>query len=376
MGDFVEVEGESELIGSVARSLGLDPSDAVPGSYMSLWSEFRARHPEMDLPPDMVFTSMTTVAAAMVLAAGRGERMRPLSDVLPKPALPLTDGPVVASALKLAAAAGVDRLVVNTWHLRRLMENAVVTATGPGMTVAISPEDALMGTAGGLALARDRGLLGTAGPVLVVNGDGILRLDLGPLFEHHRARRDAVTLGLLPHPDPGRWSRVVVDHKGRVAAIRPRGKAVSGETSFVYPGVMVVSREALDGLPSSPGETPDRLWFPALDTGRLGGALVAGEWREVGTAADYLAVVSEQLAGRNVIHPTAAVASTAVINASLIGRNAIIGDRAVIHGSVVAEGASVAADSVVTTSVFLGSSRSVVGEKVVTEVRVAPIATA
>lgn len=56
MGDFVEVEGESELIGSVARSLGLDPSDAVPGSYMSLWSEFRARHPEMDLPPDMVFT--------------------------------------------------------------------------------------------------------------------------------------------------------------------------------------------------------------------------------------------------------------------------------------------------------------------------------
>jgi len=59
---------------------------------------------------------MTAVAAAMVLAAGRGERMRPLSDVLPKPALPLTDGPVIASALQLASDAGVNRIVVNTWH--------------------------------------------------------------------------------------------------------------------------------------------------------------------------------------------------------------------------------------------------------------------
>lgn len=57
MGDFVEVEGPPELIGSVARSLGLDPSDAVRGSYISLWSEFRVRHPELDLPPDMVFGS-------------------------------------------------------------------------------------------------------------------------------------------------------------------------------------------------------------------------------------------------------------------------------------------------------------------------------
>ena len=57
MGDFVEVEGPPDVIGPVAGSLGLDPSDAVRGSYVSLWLEFRGRHPEMDLPPDMVFGS-------------------------------------------------------------------------------------------------------------------------------------------------------------------------------------------------------------------------------------------------------------------------------------------------------------------------------
>ncbi len=311
----------------------------------------------------------------MVLAAGRGERMRPLSDVLPKPALPLSDGPVVASALQLAVDAGVERIVVNTWHLGSLMETAVTAATRPDMKVAISHENSLMGTAGGLALARERGLLGTTGPVVVVNGDGRLRLDLGPLFERHRARRDAVTLGLLPHPDPTRWSRVVVDPTGTVTAIRPPGALAPGELPFVYPGVMVVSRETLDGLPVSPGEIPARLWFPALAVAKLGGALISGEWREVGTAADYLAVVHEQLGGESIIHATATVAPTAVIGASLIGRDVIIGDRAVIHGSVVAEGANVADGSVVTSSVFLGSSRTIAGERVAEEFRVGPIAT-
>lgn len=311
----------------------------------------------------------------MVLAAGRGERMRPLSDVLPKPALPLTDGPVVASALRLAADAGVDRIVVNTWHLGGLMEAAVAAATGPGVKVGFSPENSLMGTAGGLALARDRGLLGTNGPVVVINGDGLLRLDLGPLFERHRARCDSVTLGLLPHPDPTRWSRVVIDPEGTVSAIRPPGEAARGENPFVYPGVMVVSREALDALPSSPGETPDRLWFPALAAGNLGGALISGRWREVGTAADYLAVVSEQLAGENLIHPTAAVSPTAVIRASLIGRHVTIGDHTEIHGSVVAEGATVDAGCAVSTSVLLGPTRTEAGENIDTEFRVGPIVT-
>ena len=70
----------------------------------------------------------------MVLAAGRGERMRPLSDTLPKPALPLPDGPVVRSALQLAATTGTGRVVVNVWHLAERMEGCLSAIHLPGVT--------------------------------------------------------------------------------------------------------------------------------------------------------------------------------------------------------------------------------------------------
>jgi len=288
--------------------------------------------------------------------------MRPLSDALPKPALPLPDGPVVASALRLAAGTRPAAIVVNTWHLADLMASAVAAATTAGMKVALSPEPALMGTAGGLALARDRGLLGSSGPILVINGDGISNLDVALLLEHHFNRGDAVTLGLLPHPDPSRWSRVLVDHDGTVTSILRPGVEGPDAKFLLYPGVMVVSREALDRLPSSPGGIPDRLWFPALEIGALGGATISGSWREVGTPADYLAVVVAQLAGTSRVHSEARVAASAVVDSSFIGDNATIGDRAVVHGSVVAEGASVGAGSRIAHSVLLGNVETARGE--------------
>jgi NDP-sugar pyrophosphorylase family protein len=229
-----------------------------------------------------------------------------------------------------------------------------------------------MGTAGGLALASDRGLLGSQGSVLVVNGDGILDLDLGPLLDRHASAGDTVTLALLPHPDPARWSRVMVDTRGLVTAILPRGDVDPDNASWVYPGVMAVARDALNALPSTPGGTPDRLWFPALAAGTLGAAVVTGEWREIGTPDDYLAVINFQLAGRSVIHPTATIASNAVVSASFIGRDATVEARAEVRCSVVAEGAVVGAGASVSGSVLFGPGRAESGENLIGEFRVGP----
>jgi NDP-sugar pyrophosphorylase family protein len=309
---------------------------------------------------------------AMVLAAGRGLRMRPLSDAVPKPALPLPGGPVFASAIRLAAASGVRRVVVNCWHLADHMRRALGQITLLGVDVELSPESELMGTAGGLALARDRGLLEDRGPVLVINGDGILDSTLDPVLDRHSGGEDLVTLGLLPHPDPSRWSRVFLGPGGLVTGILAPGAPRPGERPFVYPGSMVVSRQALDAIPARPCETPDRIWWPALGQGRLGGAVVAGSWREIGTPEDYLSAVLHLLGDDVVVDPTAEVAPSASLSTTYAGRHSRIHEKTEITKSVVAEGAVVREGARVARSVLLGAVEASVGETVIGEMRAAP----
>ena len=314
-----------------------------------------------------------TVSVAMVLAAGRGERMRPLSDVLPKPALPLPDGPVVSSSLRLAAAAGARSVTVNSWHLAEPMERALRRLELPGVTIATSREETLMGTAGGLALARARGLLGRDGPVLVINGDCLLSLELEALLERCATGDDLVTLALMPHPDPDRWSRVVLGEAGTVTAMLPPGEPVPGEASFLYPGVMVVSRQALDALPVQLLATPEALWEPARAAGRLGGVVVRGRWREVGTPAGYLEAALDRLGGHSAVDPAAAVDPRATLRSSYLGEGAWIAADAVVEESVVACGATVGRGARVARSVLLGPVAIGEGEIVVDQCRATPL---
>lgn len=310
----------------------------------------------------------------MVLAAGRGERMRPLSDAVPKPALMLPDGPVVSSAVRLAVEAGCRRVVVNAWHLADRLEAAVTTSSQPpGIEIRISHEDRLMGSGGGLALARDRGLLGDHGPLLVVNGDGLLNLPLDPLLERHAAADDLVTLGLLPHLDPARWSRVLLGDDGLVTDILAPGRPAASEAPFLYPGVMVVARSALESLDTRPLGVGEGLWAPARAIGRLGGVVVSGHWREVGTPADYLDAALRQLDGAPRVHSSAQVHPDASLGAAFVGPNATVEAETVLGDAVVAEGAAVRHGARIIRSVLLGAVEAAAGESVIDEFRAAPV---
>jgi NDP-sugar pyrophosphorylase family protein len=312
------------------------------------------------------------VAAAMVLAAGRGQRMRPLSDVVPKPALPLPGGPLMGWSIRLVCGLGTSRVVVNGWHLAHRVARVAAEAVGPyeGVELAVSRENELMGTAGGIALARDRGLLGDDGPVVVANGDVVQALDLAPVLERHDSGVDDVTLALLPHLDPLRWSRVEVDPVGRVTTLRPPGPPTTTEVPLLYPGVMVVSRSALDRLPSGPGETPERLWAPARSEGRLGGVVVSGHWREVGTPEAYLETALALCCGRARADADAAVDPAARVANAFIGEGSRVEADAVVDSSVVAEGATVGRGAHVVRSVIFGRVRIEAGAEVADEVRV------
>lgn len=307
----------------------------------------------------------------MVLAAGRGRRMRPLSDDVPKPALPVLDRPLIAWAVDQALSSGVAGLTVNTWHLAGHMERAV-RSLGLGDRLRISREDRLMDTAGGLALARERGLLGDSGPVLVLNGDCLYGLDLKPLIEAHLSRERRVTLGLLPHLDPERWARVELTSDGRVAAINPPGRPKVAEVPFLYPGVMVVSRPALNAVPCEPGGIAEALWEPAMEREALGGVIVGGHWLEVGTPEAYRRAVLSRVGSARWVAPDARVDTAASLGSCVIGPGVVVERGAVVAASLVSDGAVVRRDARVVESVLLGPVETEPGERVVGRVRSAP----
>jgi len=306
---------------------------------------------------------------AMIFAAGRGRRMKPLSDVLPKPALPIPGGPVVSWGLRLVARSGIPTTVLNSWWLAETMERTASEAAPANMNLRFSREEQLMETAGGLALARDRGLLGTDGPVLVVNGDGILNLDLEGLYDRHRQTNDLLTLGLLPHLGPERWSRVLLDRDGLVSAILPPGLPEPGEIPLLYPGVMLIAREALESLEATPSGVASALWAPARAQKRLGGVLVSGHWREVGTPTDYFDHAMALLGDRTDLHPSACVDDDTVLKQSLIGPGATIERDVVVSNSIISHRAVIGAGARILRSVVLGDVQISAGETVTDEVR-------
>ena len=218
---------------------------------------------------------------AMVMAAGLGKRMRPLTATRPKPLVEVAGKPLIDHVFDRLRAAGVARVVVNVHYLADLLE-AHLAQAARGLEVVVSDERALlMETGGGLVQARE--LLGNA-PFFVANADN-LWID-GPadalrLLASHwdDAAMDALLL-LVPyarahnHRGQGDFS---LDHAGRV--IRRQAGRVA---PFVYTGVQILSPRLLDGWPTEPFST-NLMWDRAIAAGRAFGVVHEGLWFDVGT---------------------------------------------------------------------------------------------
>ena len=237
---------------------------------------------------------------ALVLCAGLGTRLRPLTDRLPKPAVPLCDIPLVGWTLALLRSAGVRRAVVNTHHLARQMaETAAASARSLGMTLAISHETAIAGTGG--ALREARGLLEGVRPLVLVNGDVLFDLHLPAVLAAHAASGALATLVLLPMPAGAPYAAVEVDAGGVVRRIAGSfGPGGAGLTPWHFSGVHVLDPELLDHLPAEPYfcDVNRHVYPPLMEGGRIRGHVAQGYWNDLGTPARYLEATRDVLEGR------------------------------------------------------------------------------
>jgi MurNAc alpha-1-phosphate uridylyltransferase len=211
---------------------------------------------------------------AMILAAGRGERMRPLTDTLPKPLLTVGGKSLLVRHIENLAAAGLRHIVINHAHLGALIEAEVGDGSALGVVIEYSREGVALETAGGIVLALPR--LGDD-PFLVVNGDIYCELDFAPLAARARLLMPAGTLAHLvlvdnpPHHPRGDFALA----GGRVAN--------EGATRLTFSGIGVYAPRLFAGL--TPGETAPLapLLRRAADGGAVTGEHFHGRWEDVGT---------------------------------------------------------------------------------------------
>ncbi len=228
----------------------------------------------------------------MILAAGLGTRLRPLTDLCAKPALPVRGIPLIASLLELLNSHAVTQVIVNLHHKPETIRQAVEAFKPSGIEVVYSDEASPLGTGGGIRQARE--FLMESDPCLVLAGDMLLDLDLGDVISRHRQREDLATLVLLQDSRVDRFGSIGIAKGGAVRRIAKSLNLGHEHAAGLFTGVRVFSRRALEGLPERESFEDLRDWLvPALEAGTPGvtGDLLTPDhcnWQPVGTPAEYL----------------------------------------------------------------------------------------
>jgi mannose-1-phosphate guanylyltransferase len=237
---------------------------------------------------------------AMVLCAGFGTRLRPLTDKLPKPLVPLCGVPLLRYNFALLKNAGVTSIVVNTHHLGAEMEKgAVALAVELDLSLSISREEKhILGTGGGVRKAQS--MLGD-GTFFLLNGDMLFDVDLAAALKAHRDASAAATMVLAPYPKGATYGAVEVDAGFNVRRIAGRGAQVEpGLTKMHFTGVHVLEPEVLARLPAEGESDINRTAYVRLihDGARVQGWVQNGYWGDLGAPRSLLRANLDVLEGR------------------------------------------------------------------------------
>ena len=223
------------------------------------------------------------IRRAMVLAAGRGTRLAPLTDTLPKPLAPVAGRPFLEHVLEFLHAGGIREVVINLHHLGHLIEAHVGDGRRFGLAVRYSRETTILDTGGGIKHAEP---LLAGEPFVVANGDSLLRMRLEELVDFHRARGGIGTMALRPDADAARFGLVELDGDDRVRRIvgQPPG-AKTGLRGFMFPGLHVLEPRVFAYMDAGGVFSVTRTTYPRLIAAgeALFGFVTAAEWINIDT---------------------------------------------------------------------------------------------
>ena len=301
---------------------------------------------------------------ALVLTAGLATRLRPLSFVRAKAALPVAGTPLIHRILRPLRSAGVQDVVLNLHYLPRTLTSLLGDGSALGMRIRYSWEVPVLGSAGGpkraiplLANPESRvpnpeSRVSDPGPrvpdpgtFLILNGDTLTDVSLPALLDDHRRSGALVTMAVVPNTEPEKYSGVGVGPDGAFTGWVPRG---SREPSYHFIGVQVAEPAAF-ALVSADTPSEVRTLYPALVAARPGAVRAfrtKASFMDIGTPSDYLET-SLLLAAREGIDTSAGaeISPTARIERSILWDDVIVEDGAMLKDCVVTDGVRVPADT-------------------------------
>jgi mannose-1-phosphate guanylyltransferase len=316
---------------------------------------------------------------AIVLVGGKGTRLRPLTETMPKPMLPIAGVPYLTHLLSRIRAAGVRHVIMGTSYKAEVFRDYYGDGAELGLELEYVVEEIPLGTGG--AIGNVASLL-RADTALIFNGDILTGCELTELLDTHRRTGADVTLHLTRVSDPRAFGCVPTDAEGRVTAFLE--KTPDPVTNQINAGSYVFSRSVIEQIPAGRPVSVERETFPGL---LAVGALVVAHvdatyWRDLGKPADFVAGSADLVRG---IAPSAALPgpvgdrltlpgstvaeSASVTGGSVVGAGCEVAENAVVAGSVLLDGARVGAgavvrDSIVGRDAVIGKD-SVLGEAVI-----------
>ncbi len=222
----------------------------------------------------------------MILAAGLGTRLRPLTDRLPKPLLPVAGRPMIEYTLGWVAAAGVRQVMINLHHRGDLIRNALGSGGRFGIEISYSEEPEILGTGGGLK--RVERFFGGE-PFLVVNADILTAFDAGAVIQAHQAHRPLATLVVRRDPDVAGYGALGIDGGGRIRRFLGRGLQSGPPLEDVmFTGIHVIDPRVLEEIPAKTFSPITDAYIAIVERGDLMQGLVTdAPWIDIGTPERY-----------------------------------------------------------------------------------------
>jgi len=294
----------------------------------------------------------------MILGAGIGSRLDPLTRSLPKPVVPVVGKPVMGHIVDHLRHSGVTNIVINVQYLGHKIEAIIGDGSSYGVRIHYSREDKLWGDAGGLKRVESFFREEDDDTLLVVGGDDLTDMDITRIVAEHRAKGAKATIGVTPVEDPSPFGIVVTDDHGFITRFQEKPKRDEAFSNLANTGIYVFNKKVFDYIPPAT--------FYGFGNNVLPAMLAAGEpmvavsseayWQDVGNLTIYRQAQRDVIDGKvKVDYPAGAIVKdTCVVCAdariageisdyTVVGAEAVVEPGAVVKNSILWDGAVVKA---------------------------------